>query len=137
MKINRKTSLKIAALGFGVAGIAGIAISSAASLSLGTGALGAGNVVVASCQPGATPITVGFTNTYAAATPGYTVSAVRLGAVDAACVGQQVKVTLSGAAGASLVEATGTVAAAGVVTINVPGTIAASGVTGTAVSIYN
>ncbi len=137
MKINKKIGLKIAALGFGVTGIAGIAISSAASLSMGTGALGAGNVAVASCQPSGTPIPVTYTTTYVAASSSYTVSAIKLGAVNAACIGQQVKATLSGASNASIAEVTGTVTAAGTLTIAVPGSIAANSVTGTAVAIYN
>ncbi len=137
MKLNKKTGLKAAALGLGIVGMSGIAVSSAASLSLGTGALGAGNVVVASCQPVGTPITISYTNTYSASLPGYTVSQVKLGAVDAACVGQQLKVTLTGASNASLVEITGTVAAAGLQTLTVTGSIAANAVTGTSVVIFN
>ncbi len=136
-KIRKSTSLKAAAVALGVAGIVGLTISSAASLNLAGGSVGAGTSVVAACQPAATPITVSFTTAYSAAAPaGYTVTAVKLGAVDAACAGKSISVTLQGAANASLVEVTGT-AAAGTVTIAVPGTIAATSVVGTAVVIYN
>jgi hypothetical protein len=135
-KIRKSTSLKAAAVALGVAGIVGLTISSAASLNLAGGSVGAGTSVVAACQPAATPITVGFTTAYSATAPGYTVTSVKLGAIDAACAGKSINVTLQGASNASLVEVTGT-AAAGTVTITVPGTIAATSVVGTAVVIYN
>ena len=134
--LRKSTSLKAAAVALGVAGIVGLTISSAASLNLSGGSVGAGTSIVAACQPAATPITVSFVNTYSASVPGYTVTSVKLGAIDAACAGQQLKVTLSGAANASLVEVTG-VAAAGTVTLAVPGAIAATAVTGASVVIYN
>lgn len=135
-RISKSTSLKTAAIALGVAGIVGLTISSAASLNLSGGSVGAGTSVVAACQPTATPITVSFVNTYSASAPGYAVTSVKLGAIDAACAGQQLKVTLTGASNASLVELTGT-AAAGTVTLPVTGSIAATSVVGTAVVIYN
>ena len=135
-KISKSTSLKAAAVALGVAGIVGLTISSAASLGVGTGSVGAGTSVVAACQPSGTPITVSFTTAYAAATPGYTVTSIKLGAVDVACNGKSISVTLQGAANASLVEVTGT-AATGTTTLVVPGAISASAVVGTAVVVYN
>jgi hypothetical protein len=135
-RMRKSTSLKFAAVAIDVAGIVGLTISSAASLSLSGGSVGAGSSVVAACQPSGTPITVTFTNAYSSSAPGYTVTSVKLGAVDAACVGQQVKVTLTGASSTSLVEVTG-VAVAGTTTLAVPGTIAATSVIGTSVVVYN
>ena len=138
-KLRRSTTLKAAAVALGVAGIVGLTISSAASLNLGGGSVGAGTSVVAACQPAATPITVGFTTAYSATAPaGYTVTAVKLGAIDPACAGKSINVTLQGASSASLVEVTGT-AAAGTVTLAIPGatTVTATSVVGTAVVIYN
>jgi hypothetical protein len=135
-RIRKSTSLKFAAVAIGVAGIVGLTISSAASLNLSGGSVGAGTSVVASCQPAGTPITVTFVNAYSPSAPGYTVTSVKLGAVDAACAGQQLKVTLTGAANASLVEVTGVVVA-GTNTLAVAGTIAATSVVGTSVVIYN
>ncbi len=136
-KIRKSTSLKIAAVALGVAGIVGLTISSAASLGVGAGSLGAGTSVVAACQPAAAPISVGFTTTYSATAPaGYTVTAIKLSAIDAACNGKSISVTLQGAANASIVEVTG-IAAAGTVTLTVPGAVSANAVVGTAVVVYN
>lgn len=135
-KLSKSTSLKAAAVALGVAGIVGLTISSAASLGVGTGSIGAGTSVVAACQPTGTPITVSFTTAYSATAPGYTVTQVKLGAVDAACNGKSINVTLQGAANASLVEVTGT-AATGITTLIIPGAISANAVVGTAVVVYN
>ena len=78
----------------------------AASLNLTSDSLGAGTVVVASCQAGALNAT--YTSTYSAAAPGYTVGTVTVTGLAATCYTKAYKITLSGAANASLGEATGT-----------------------------
>ena len=137
MPKNRKsTSLKLAAVALGVAGLVGLTISSAASLNLTGGTIGAGSTVVAACQTSPTPITVSFVNSYSATTPGYTITGVKLSSLDTACAGQNVKITLEGASNASLGEITGTaVAGANTFTLSTP--ISAASVVGSAVAIYN
>jgi hypothetical protein len=83
----------------------------AASLNLTSDSLGAGTVVVASCQAGALNAT--YTSTYSAATPGYTVGTVTVTGLAATCYSKAYKITLSGAANASLGEATGATPSSG------------------------
>ena len=83
----------------------------AASLNLTTDSLGAANTTVAACQAGA--LTATYTSTYSAATPGYSVGTVTVTGLAATCYSKAYKITLSGAANASLGEATGTTPAAG------------------------
>ena len=83
----------------------------AASLNLTSDSLGAGTVVVASCQAGALNAT--YTSTYSAAAPGYTVGTVTVTGLAATCYSKAYKITLSGAANASLGEATGATPASG------------------------
>jgi hypothetical protein len=139
-KIRKSTSLKFAAVAIGVAGIVGLTISSASSLNLAGGTVGAAASVVASCQSAAAgAITVNFDNTFSATTPGgagYSVTQVSLGNVDTNCNGQKVKVTLTNASGASLGEFTGTVGTTNSFTATA-GTISAASVVGTSVVIYN
>jgi hypothetical protein len=78
----------------------------AASLNLTTDSLGAGTQVVAACQAGALNAT--YQSSYAAATPGYTVGTVTVTGLAAGCYTKNYRITLSGAANASLGEATGT-----------------------------
>ncbi|HKG57828.1 MAG TPA: hypothetical protein VKA85_11320 [Candidatus Limnocylindrales bacterium] len=78
----------------------------AASLNLTSDSLGAGTAVVAACQ-GAT-LNAAYTSTYSAAAPGYTVGTVTVTGLAATCYSKPYKITLSGAANASLGEATGT-----------------------------
>ncbi|HEV7567643.1 MAG: hypothetical protein JWP70_2210 [Leifsonia sp.] len=139
-RIRKSTSLKFAAVAIGVAGIVGLTISSAASLNLSGGSVGAGSSVVASCQTSG-PIGVTFTNVYTPAVSGYTVTSVKLSGVDAACLGQQLKVSLTATGGTSLIEVTGPgaggTAVTGLNTITVTGNILATAVVGTSVVIYN
>lgn len=106
----------------------------AASLNLTSDSLGAGTVVVASCQAAALNAT--YTSTYSAATPGYTVGTVTVTGLAATCYSKPYKITLSGAANASLGEATGTTPAAGttIVATFAPA-LAATSVTGISVVI--
>ena len=83
----------------------------AASLNLTTDSLGAANTTVAACQAGAMNAT--YTSTYSASTPGYSVGTVTVTGLAATCYSKAYKITLSGAASASLGEATGTTPAAG------------------------
>ena len=83
----------------------------AASLNLTTDSLGAANTTVAACQAGA--MTATYTSTYSAATPGYSVGTVTVTGLAATCYSKAYKITLSGAANASLGEATGTTPATG------------------------
>ncbi|WP_066585459.1 hypothetical protein [Cellulomonas timonensis] len=112
---------KTAAVSMAVLGVAGLALASAATLNLEGGTLAANTVVVASCQPTGTPISVGFDDSFAASAsnPGYNVSGVKLKDVDAACAGKAVKADLIDASGASLGQVTG-VASAGAVSLGAP-----------------
>jgi hypothetical protein len=89
----------------------GIVFGFAAALNLTTDSLGAATTTVAACQAGALNAT--YTSTYSAAAPGYTVGTVTVTGLAATCYSKAYKVTLSGAANASLGEATGTTPAAG------------------------
>ena len=123
---------KSAAIALAVVGIAGLSLASAAQLNVGTGSLGATSEIVESCQPANTPITLGFTNAYASG--GYRTSAVSLKAVDAACAGLAVRITVSDAAGASLGEVVG-VAAVGTTSYTLPATVGAATIEGVSVVI--
>lgn len=83
----------------------------AASLNLTSDSLGAATTTVAACQAGTLNAT--YTSTYSAAAPGYTVGTVTVTGLAATCYSKAYKVTLSGAAGASLGEATGTTPSSG------------------------
>ena len=127
---------KTAALALAFVGVAGLSIASAAQLNLGTGSLGAGTTVVASCQTTG-PIAVSFESSFA---PGvgaeYKASSLTLKSIDAACVGLKYKVTLTDSAGALVgTEATGSVATA---TLAVPLTgVSAKAITNVSVVIYS
>ncbi|MDQ1608136.1 MAG: hypothetical protein QOE16_868 [Microbacteriaceae bacterium] len=140
-KIRKSTSLKFAAVAIGVAGIVGLTISSASSLNLAGGTVQAGATTAASCQTSQAKVTFGTTFAPSTTTPGYNVTSVTINSVDALCVGQQIKVTLTDSSGNTLGEiSSGTTGAtAGANTLNVPtGTvIPAAAVTGTSVVIYN
>lgn len=137
-----RTRRKVIALTVAALGVAGLGLASAAQLTLNAGALGAGTTVVASCDDS---VDVAYTNTFAATASGYTVSAVVLKNVAAACEGQTVKVNLLDGAPAStsshsLTELTGQVATGSTtVTLAVPAgtTVKATDVKGAAVVIAN
>jgi hypothetical protein len=117
----------------GAAGVAifGATYGFAASLGLTSDSLGAATSVVAACQAGT--INATYTLTYAAALPGYKVTTVTLNGLQAGCWSKAYKVTLSGAAGASLAEITGTTPGAGtIVTVAFAG-VDVSAVTGISV----
>lgn len=128
---------KTAALALGVVGVAGLSIAAAAQLNLGTGSLGAGTTVIASCQPEGTPIGVSFESTFAPGSdPGYKATSLNLDSIAPACSGLDYKVTLTDASGAVLgSEATGTVSGT---SITVPLTdVPAEDVTNVAVVIHS
>lgn len=83
----------------------------AASLNVTSDGLGAANTTVAACQ--AATLTATYTSTYSASTPGYTVGTVTVNGLAATCYTKAYKITLAGAAGASLGEATGTTPSSG------------------------
>lgn len=83
----------------------------AASLNLTTEGVGAATNVVAACQAGTLDAT--YTTSYSASLPGYTVSAVTVDGLTAACYGKAFRVTLSGTGDASLGEVTGTTPTSG------------------------
>jgi hypothetical protein len=83
----------------------------AASLNLTSDSLGAGTATVAACQSATLHAT--YTTTYSATAPGYTVGTVTVTGLASTCYSMPYKITLSGAAGASLGEATGTTPASG------------------------
>jgi hypothetical protein len=83
----------------------------AASLSLTSDSLGAATTTVAACQ--AATLNATYTSTYSATSPGYTVGTVTVTGLAATCYSKPYKITLSGAASASLGESTGTTPASG------------------------
>ncbi len=105
----------------------------AASLGLTSNTLGAGQAVVASCQSVAMNAT--YASTYSATVPGYTVTTVTLTGMATTCQGLPYKITLSGAAGASLGEATGTTPASGTTIAATFSNVSAASVTGVAAVI--
>jgi hypothetical protein len=134
----RTTYMKRALVGVGIAsavfaGVYGLA----ASLSVNSDTLGAGNATVAACQAGT--VSVSYTSSYSASAPvGYQATNVNLGNLDTTsggCGGKAVKVTLSGAANVSLGEYTGTVPSSGTTMSLSASGIAASSVTGVSVVI--
>lgn len=107
----------------------------AATLSVGSNSLSAGNVAVASCQVTGTP-TGTYTTAYDSTIPGYKVGTVVVtGLDDTNCLGRTVSVTLTGAASANLGSLTGIVPAAGNLTLTPGSSISAALVTGISVAI--
>lgn len=95
-----------------VAGVAvfGAATAFAASLTVNSQSLGSGNGTVASCNASAT---VAYSGTTYSVTPyGYKVATVPVTSA-AGCATRTFKITLTGAANASLAEKTGTLDASG------------------------
>ena len=106
----------------------GLVLGMAASLNLTSDSLGAATTTVAACQAGALNAT--YTSTYSATAPGYTVGTVTITGLASTCYSKPYKVTLSGAAGASLGEATGTAPAAGTtITVTFAPAVAAASIT--------
>ena len=99
---------KSAAIALAVVGVAGLALASAATLTINSSSLGAGTSVVAACDSDG--ITVGYTNTYAAT--GYQTTGVVLSGVADKCAGLNYKVQLTQLTGTTVTtlggELTGT-----------------------------
>jgi hypothetical protein len=102
------------------------------TLNLTAGSLGAAESVIAACQ--STALTTAFTSSYSATQPGYQVTTVTISGMATTCQSRPFRITLSGAAGASLGEATGTTPATGT-TFAGTFTVNAASVTGIAVVI--
>ena|SRR5437588_1745229 len=119
----------------GLAALAGVTVFGgtyglADSLGLTSDSLGAASAVVAACQ--SSTMTVVYTPAYSAPLPGYNVTSVTINGLQSTCYGKSYRVTLSGAGGASLGEATGTApSAASVGPISITTSVAS--VTGVAV----
>jgi hypothetical protein len=130
---------KAAALALAVVGVAGLSIASAAQLNVGSAQLGAGQSVVASCQPGtaaADAIKVSFDTAYASGAKAYNASAMTLSNINAACAGQNYKVNVNGQ------ELTGTISpitapAKGSLTVNLGANTSAVSITDVAVVIFS
>ena len=99
----------------------------AATLNVNTKSLGAGGNAVASCNASAS---VSYNAVYSAALPGYKVSTVPVTSA-AACANMAYRITLTGAANASLGEVTGNLDATGAASPDFStSNVAASAVTG-------
>jgi len=107
--------MKRAIMAVAIAAIFGTGVYGlAASLSVTSASLGAGSATVAACQ--STTINVTYTPTYTSSLPGYDATTVTLNGVDESaghCQSKSYKVTLTGAANASLGEQTGTTGTTG------------------------
>jgi hypothetical protein len=125
---TRKRILIAGAAGLATFGVVG---ASAASLSVTSGGIGAGDTVVSSCD---TAVNVAYTTAYSATTGTYQVTGVTVSGIDG-CDTRTVKVTLRGAAFASLGNGTGTVTGNTGASVTVPVTAEASAVVGAAVVI--
>jgi hypothetical protein len=108
----------------------------AATLSVGSNSLSAGNATVASCQGAVTP-TGTYTTAYDSTVPGYKVSGVSVTGLDTNCAGKAISVTLTGASNVNLATITGTVpVGGGTYALPAPGsTVSAAAVTGVSVAI--
>ena len=107
----------------------------AATLSVGSNSLSAGNVTVASCQVTGTP-TGTYTTAYDSTIPGYKVATVVVtGIDDTNCTGRAISVTLTGAANANLATIAGVVPASGNLTLTPGSSVSAAAVTGVSVAI--
>ena len=104
----------------------------AATLTVNTKSLGAGNATVSSCNSSAA---VTYNTSYASSIPGYKVTTAPVTSA-VACASMSYKVTLTGASNASLGEVSGSLDASGNASPDFSATnIAASGVTGISVVI--
>jgi hypothetical protein len=86
----------------------------ASSLGVSSQSLGAGNAVVAGCQP--TTLTSSFATAYDSALPGYKVGVVTVNGLDTTagkCASKAFKVSLVNGSNVSLGEVTGTTPASG------------------------
>jgi hypothetical protein len=89
----------------------GLVYGLAASLNLTTDSLGAATNTVAACQAGTMNAT--YSSSYSTSLPGYSVGTVTVTGLASTCYSKPYKITLAGAASASLGEATGTTPSSG------------------------
>ena len=101
-----------------------IAASAASLGGLTSTSLGANDTVVAACDTDG--VSIDYVTTYNATSRSYDVSSIDVAALDLACAGQQIKVSLANAT-TSLVEVTGVVAAPST-TLAVPTSVSAENV---------
>jgi|ERR1017187_8470331 hypothetical protein len=121
----------VGAIVAGVVAFSGI-YALAASLTVTSNTLGAGTSVVAACQAATLNATYAPI-AYSAAVPGYTVATVTVTGMAATCFTVPYRVTLYGAAGVSLGEATGTTPGSGTTFAAAFAAVSAGSVTGIAV----
>ena len=124
---KKLTAIVLAVLVFSL-----IAASAASLGGIATADLGADVELVASCDTDG--VTAAFGTSYDATALEYVVDDVTIGAIDGACVGQAIEVTLTDAAGAALGTYSGTVTGASE-TLPSAGTVLAEAVEGIAVVI--
>ena len=104
----------------------------AATLSVSSKSLAAGNATVASCNASAQ---VSYTTSYSSTLPGYIVATAPV-ATAAGCASMSYRVTLTGASNASLGEVTGTLDGTGAATASFTSlNVSAALVTGVSVAI--
>jgi hypothetical protein len=125
---TRKRILIAGAAALGTFGVVG---ASAASLSVTSGGLGAGDTVVSSCD---TAVSVAYTTAYNATSGRYDVTGVTVSGIDG-CDTRTLKVTLRDAANASLGSGSGTVTGNSGASVSVSMTADAAAVVGAAVVI--
>jgi len=107
----------------------------AATLSVGTNTLSAGNASVASCQTTGTP-TGTYTVAYDQPSAGYKVATVNVTNLDTLCAGKAISVTLTGTGNSNLNTIAGVVPVGGGTLALTPGaTVTAAAVTGVSVAI--
>lgn len=126
---------RCAAVALGLVGVLGLGMASASQVSVGSGSLGVGTAMVASCQ-GATPLSVSFTSAFA--TGAYRATEVKVANVAPACANLSYRLQLTGPGGVAVgTERTGTVTlTGGVLTVSIPSTPVTS-ITGVAVVIQS
>ena len=83
------------------------AVAFAASLTVSSNSLGAGNAAVASCDTDG--VSIAYSPSYDAALPGFTVSSVSVSNIAAGCNGRTLQVDVVGADSASLASGTATI----------------------------
>jgi hypothetical protein len=109
--MNRISRVKRGLIGLAIgATVFGGVYGFAAGLGVTSDSLGAGSAVVAACQTGT--VNASYTTSYVAGSS-YQTTVVTLSGIDpVACGGKAISVTISGAAGVSLGQQTGSVSAA-------------------------
>ncbi|GIG22567.1 hypothetical protein Cch01nite_32910 [Cellulomonas chitinilytica] len=118
--MTARTARVVVSAALAVVGLTGLSVATASQLTLTSASMQAGVVAVTGCQTG--DVTVAYTYAYDAGTTSYRVATVALSGIATGCQNKAIRVTLVSAAGASLVELTGTTAAGGTTTLTAPAT---------------